>query len=121
MEKPPFGEVLPGMSPCNWGPANAERLQTGTQRQKHPGMITHDGMRRAPPGDRLAADLDDAGEVLSVEAAGSHKGPAIAVEQEDTVEPMPLDCDQIPHIDTPVLMGGSGVLGTLVGIRWAFL
>jgi Polyketide synthase dehydratase len=117
----PFGEVLPGMPPCNRGPANAERLQTGTQRQKHAGMITHDGIRRAPPRDRLAADLDDAGEVLSVEAAGSHKGPPIAVEQENTVEPMPLDCDQIPHIDIPDLMGSSGVLGTLVGIRWAFL
>ena len=32
----PFGEVLPGMSPFDRGPADAELLQTGTQRQKYP-------------------------------------------------------------------------------------
>jgi hypothetical protein len=112
MEKPPFGEVLPGMSQCNWGPANAERLQTGTQRQKHPSIVTDDGLRRAPPRDRLAADLDDAGEVLAVEAARSHEGPTVPVEQQDAIEPVSIDLHQIPHIDEPDLMGRGGGEGT---------
>jgi hypothetical protein len=33
---------------------------------------------------------DDAEEDLSIEAARSHEGPTVAVEQEDTVEPVPL-------------------------------
>ena len=113
----PFGEVVPGMPAGNGGPADAELLQTGTQRQKHSGIITDDCLGRPPLGNGLAADLDDAGEVLPIETARAHKGPTVAVEQENAVEPMPLDLDQIPHIDAPDLMERRGVLGTFVRIR----
>ena len=109
------------MPPRNRGPADAELLQTGTQGQKHPGIVADDGVRRAPPRDRLAADLDDAGEVLTVEAAGTHEGPAVAVEQQDAIEPVPVDLDQVPHIDTPDLMGSGGGEGTFFSprrVRW---
>jgi hypothetical protein len=87
----PFGEVLPGMPSFDRGPADAELLQTGTQRQKHPGMITDAGLRCAPRRDRLAADLDYTGEILAIEAPGSHEGPTVAVEQENPIEPVPRD------------------------------
>ena len=103
------------MPPRNRGPADAELLETGTQGQKHPGIVADDGVRRAPLRDRLAADLDHAGEVLAVETAGAHEGPAVAVEQEDTIEPVPLDLDQIPHIDEPDLMGSGGGRGRSSG------
>jgi hypothetical protein len=56
-------------------------------------------------GDRLAADLDDAGEVLAVKATRSHEGPTVPVEQQDAIEPVSINLDQIPHIDEPDLMG----------------
>ena len=105
-----------GSRSLNWGPADAELLQAGTQRQKHPGIITDNGVRCAPLRDRLAADLDYAGEVLSIEAPGPDDGPTVTVEQQDTVESVPLDLDQIPHIDKPDLMRGRGMLGTFIGI-----
>ena len=119
--KAPFGEVLPRVTPGNRGPANAELLQTGAQRQKHPGMITDDGVRRAPLGNRLAADLHHAGEMLAIDAAGPHEGAAIAVTQEDAREPVPVELGQIPHIDEPELVGRCGLLRALVGVREASL
>lgn len=96
-------------------------MQTGTQRQKHPGLIADDGLRRTPPRDRLAADLDDAGEILAIDTSRAHNRPTVPVEQEDTVKPMPRDLDQIPHIGVPDLMGSRGVLGTFIRIRWAMV
>ena len=78
-------------------------------------MIADDGVRRAPLRNRLAEDLDHAGEVLAIEAAGPDDGPAVAVEHEDAVEPVPVDLDQIPHIGKPDLMGRGGRRGRSSG------
>ena len=99
------------------GPADAELLPAGTQCQKYPRIITDDGLRRAPPCNRLAANLHDTGEVLAIETARAHNGPAVPVEQEDTVEPVLLELDQVAHIDEPDLMGSLGGLWTLVWIQ----
>ena len=66
------------------GPAETQRLETRTQGQQHARMVADDDIRRAPLGHRLAADRDDAGEVLTVEAAGPPEGPAVAVEQQES-------------------------------------
>ena len=116
-----FGQVLPGMPPCNGGPADAERLEAGTQGEKHSGVITDDRVRRAPLRDRLAAHLDHTGEVLAIEAPSSHEGPAGPVEPPDTVEPASIDLDQRPHIDAPNLMGsgrGDGPFFSPGRVRW---
>jgi hypothetical protein len=117
--KAPCGAIVPGVPPGHGRPADPQLWSAGVQRQQPPGMIADDGLRRAPLGDRLAADVDDAGEMLAVEPAGAHEGAAIAVEQEDAVEPVPPARDPIPDIDTPDLMRGRGAPGTFVGIRWA--
>src|SRR5262245_14005585 len=93
----PFGEVLPGMPPRNRGPANVEMLKAGAQGQKHPRVVADDGVRCAPLRDRLATDLDHAGEVLSIETARAHNGPTVPVEQQDAVEPVPANLDQVPY------------------------
>jgi hypothetical protein len=113
----PFGEVLPGMPPHNRGPADAELLQAGAQGQKHTRVVADDGVRRAPLRNRLAADLDHAGEVLSIETARAHNRPAVPVEQQEAIEPMPVDLDQIPHIDEPDLMGSGRGEGTFFSPR----
>jgi hypothetical protein len=115
--KAPFGEVLPGMPSRNRIPADAERLQAGTQDHKHAGIVADHHVRGAPLGDGLAADLHHAGEVLAIETARAHNRPTVPIEQEDTVEPVPLDLDQIPYIDEPDLMGSRGLPGTFVGVR----
>jgi hypothetical protein len=84
-------------------------------------MIADNGLRRAALCDGRAADLDDAGETLAVKTAGAHEGSAIAVKQEDAVEPVPLDLDQRPYIDKPDLMRGSDAPGTFVRSWWAFV
>jgi hypothetical protein len=114
--KAAFHQVLPGMPACNGSPTDAERVQTGTQRQKHPGIITDNDIRRAPPRDRLAADLHDAGEVLSVEAARPNDGPAVAVEDEDAVEPVIVDFDEIADISKPDLMRSGGHMRAIIRV-----
>ena len=109
------------MPPRNRLPADAERLETGTQGHKHAGVVADYDVRGAPVGDGLAADLHHAGEVLAIETAGAHNRPTIPVEQEDAVKPMPLELDQIPDIDEPDLVGRRSLPGTFVGVRWAFL
>jgi hypothetical protein len=79
-------------------------------------MIADDGLRRAPLGDCLAADLDDAGELLAVETADAHEGSAIAGKQEDAGKPVRPAPDQIPYIDESDLVGSRGAPGTFVSI-----
>ena len=69
------------MPPGNRGPVDAELLQTGAQGQKHPRIVTDDGVRCAPLRNRLTADLHHPGEVLAIEAPGAHEGSTVAVEQ----------------------------------------
>jgi hypothetical protein len=76
------------MPPGDGGPADAKLLQTGTQHQKHPGIVTDDRVRCASPRDRLAANLDHTGEMLAIEAPGSHEGPTVTIAQENTIEPV---------------------------------
>ena len=90
------------MPPRNRGPADAELLETGAQGQKHPGIVADDGVRRAPLGDRLAADLDHAGEVLTVEAARRPRGPDCSRRTAGCWRASALDLDQIPHIGVSV-------------------
>jgi hypothetical protein len=121
--KAAFRQVLPGMPLRDRRPLNRQLLKTRLQRHEYGSMITDDGVRRAPLRDRLVADLDHAGEVLSVEAARSHEGPTVPVEQQDAIEPMPVDRDQMPHLDTPDLTGSGRGEGTCFRprrVRWRF-
>jgi hypothetical protein len=98
-----------------------ELLETGTQGQKHPGIVADHRVRGTPLRNGLAADLHHAGEVLAIKAPGSEDGLTVAIEQEDAVEPVPIDPDQIPHVDTSDMVGSCSMPGTYVGIRWAVL
>src|SRR5919108_1944694 len=62
------------------------------------------------------ADLDDAGEVLPVEAARPDDRPTITVEDQDAVEPLPIDLDEIPDVGEPDLMRGGGQMRTFIRV-----
>ena len=81
-----------------------KRLPEQTQCQRHPCMIAHDGLGRAPLPKRLAVDLET-GEVLWIEATTSHEGPTVAVRS--ALEPVALDPHQIAPGDKPDLMGSG--------------
>jgi hypothetical protein len=82
--KATFRQVLPGVALRARGPLDREWFQAGLQRHEDGCMVTDEALWRAPPGDGLAADLHDAGEVLAVEAPGSHNGTAGAVEDQES-------------------------------------
>jgi hypothetical protein len=67
-------------------------------------------------GNGLPEDLDQLREILPIEAAGSHDRPAIAIEDEDAVEPAPIDLDQIPEVGKPDLMGSRGLLRPFIRV-----
>jgi hypothetical protein len=113
----PFSQVLPGVPSLDRGPADAELLQTGTQGEKHPRIVADDGVRYVALRNRLAADLHHPGEVLAIKAPGLHKGPALAIEQQNTIEPVSLDLNEVAHINEPDLIGRHGGRETIVGIR----
>jgi hypothetical protein len=115
----PCGEVLPGMPPGHRGPVDAERLEPGAQGEKYPGMVADHRVRRAPLGHGLAAHWHHPGEVLAIEAPSAHEGPAVAVAQQDALEPVSVDVGQIPHIHEPHWVGRRGLPRTLVGMRQA--
>ena len=102
-------------------PLNRELFKTGLQRHEHRSMVTDDALRGTPLGDRLAEDLAQPREVLPVEAARPDDRPAIAVEDQDTIEPVAVVLDELSQIDKPDLVRRRGVLRTLVRIRQAFL
>ena len=82
-------------------------------------MVTDDALRCAPLGHCLAEHLAQPREVLPVEAARPHNGPAVAVEDQDTVEPLAIDFDEVPQIGKPDLMWDSGLLRPFVRVEWA--
>ena len=79
-------------------------------------MIADDRLRRSPLGNGLAEDLAHPGEVLPLEAPGPDNGSAVAVEDEDAIEPLAVDLDQIAQISKPDLMGSRGLSGPFVRI-----
>jgi hypothetical protein len=60
-------------------------------------------------------------EVLPVETPGAHEGPAVAVENQDAVEPVSVDLDEIPEIRKPDLMWSHGLQGPFCGVRAPWL
>ena len=114
-----FRQVLPGMPLGDRRPLNRERLKTRLQRHEHGPMITDDRLGGAPLLNGLAEDLDHPGEGLPVEAPGPDNGAAVAVEDEDAIEPLAIDLDQVAQVGKPDLMGSRGVPGAFVGVREA--
>jgi hypothetical protein len=114
--KAAFGEMLPGMATLDRRPVDVQRLEAGTERHKDLRMVTHDFLGGSPLDEGLMKDLDHPTEILSLGAAGSHTRPAVAIEDEKTREPLALDLDQIPHVDTPHVMGCSRWPRTFCGI-----
>jgi hypothetical protein len=79
-------------------------------------MITDDSLGGSPLLNGLAEDLDHPGKGLPVEAPGPDNGAAVAVEDEDAIEPVAVALDQIAQISEPDLMGSRGVPGAFVGV-----
>src|ERR671938_1759545 len=84
-------------------------------------MITDDGPRGAPLGQRMPKDLEDTRKILPLTAACTHDGPAIAIKDQDAIEPLARDLHQIPEIDKPDLMGRGCRLRAFVRIGTALL
>ncbi len=114
--KAAFRQVLPGMPLGDRRPLNRELLKTRLQRHEYGAMITDDRLGGAPLLNGLAEDLDHPGEGLPVEAPGPDNSAAVAVEDEDAIEPLAVDLDQIAQIGKPDLMGSRGVPGAFVGV-----
>src|SRR6266545_4857172 len=116
-----FGQVLPGMALRDRGPLDRELFKTRLQRHKHRPIIADDALWGAPLGEGLAEDLAQPREVLPVEATRPHNGPAVAIEDQDTVEPLAIDFDEIPQIGEPDLVRGGSLLRPFVRVRRALL
>ena len=86
------------------------------QGEEHLGMIADHFVRRAPLGDGLAEDLAQPREVLPLKAPGSDNRAAVAVKDEDTVEPLAVDLDQVAQVGEPDLRGRRGLSGLFVRI-----
>jgi hypothetical protein len=69
-------------------------------------MIADDGLRGAPLRQRLPKDVEDAREILPLQAARSNDRATIPIKNQHTVEPVPGNLDEIPEIDKPGLMRG---------------
>src|SRR5262245_63938795 len=67
-------------------------------------MVTDYSPRGAPPSKGLAKDLEQAREILPLEAACPDDGTTIPIKDQDAIEPLPINLDQIAHIHTPDLM-----------------
>jgi hypothetical protein len=80
-------------------------------------MVTDHGLRGAPPGQGVANDLEQAREMLPLEAAGADDGPTVPLKDQDALEPLALDLDQIAHIDKPDLVRDSRLLGAFTRRR----
>lgn len=74
-------------------------------------MITDDFLRSAPLDDRLGHDLDHAAEILPLTATRSDDGPTRAIKDPHTVEPLPVNLDQLAQVDKPDLLGRRRLLG----------
>jgi hypothetical protein len=98
-----FRQVLPGMPLGDRRPLNRERLKTRLQRHEYGAMITDDRLGGSPLLNGLAEDLDHPGEGLPVEAPGPDNGSAVAVEDEDAIEPLAVDLDEIAQIGTALV------------------
>jgi len=114
--KAAFGEILPGMAACDGRPTDVELIEAGTERNKDLAMVTDHFLGSSPLDHRLVRDLDHLAEILPLDTSCSHDGPAVPVEDQNTVEPLVLDLDQIAHVDKPDLMGCGRLLGTFCGI-----
>ena len=112
-----FGEMLPGMAARDGRPADGALIEARAERDKDLRMVTDDFLGGAPLGKRLAHDLDNAAEILPLNAPRPDDGPAVAVEDENTIEPLARDLHQIAHVDKPDLVGRSRLLRTFSGIR----
>src|SRR2546423_815536 len=80
-------------------------------------MITDDGLRGAPLGQRLPKDVEDTREILPLEAARSDDRATIPIKNQPAIEPLPGNLDKIPEIDKPGLMRGCRRLGAFRRIR----
>jgi hypothetical protein len=89
-------------------PLNRELIEAGLQGHKHGPVVNDDGLWGSPPCDGLTEDMHQPGEVLPVEAARPDDRPAIPIEDQDTVEPVPVDLDQIADVSKLDLMRGGG-------------
>ena len=69
------------------------RLEAGTERHKDLRMVTHDFLGGSPLDEGLMKDLDHPTEILPLGASCSHNGPAVAIEDENTIEPLALDLE----------------------------
>src|SRR4029453_5493085 len=85
-----FGEILPGMAAFNRRPADIQRIEAGAERHKDLRMVTADFLRGTPLNKRPMKNLDNPAEVLPVRASCAHDRPAIAVEDQNTIEPLAL-------------------------------
>ncbi len=119
--KAAFGQVLPRVALRDRRPLDRQLLKTGLQRHEHRPMITDDALRGTPPGDRLAEDLAQPREVLAVEAPDPHKGTAVAVEDQDAVQPLAIDVNEVAQVGEPDLMRGSRLVRPFVRVRRARL
>jgi hypothetical protein len=86
------------------------------QGEEHLGMIADHFVRRAPLADGLAEDLAQPREVLPLEAPSADNRSAVAVKDEDTIEPLAADFDKVAQIGEPDLVGSRGLSGPLVRI-----
>jgi hypothetical protein len=90
-----FGEMLPGMAPCNRRPVDIQLSEAGAERHKDLRMVTDDFLRGTPLDKRPVEDLDNPAEVLPVRASCAYDRPAIAVENQTTREPLALALHEI--------------------------
>jgi hypothetical protein len=109
-------QVLPGMPLDNWCPLNRELIEAGLQGHKHGPVVTDEGLWGAPLCHGLTEDVPQPGEVLPVEAARPDDRPALPIDDQDIVEPVPVDLDQIADVSKPDLMRGGGQEGTFIRV-----
>src|SRR5919202_4785520 len=67
-------------------------------------MITDDGRRGAPLGQRVPKDVEDTRDLVPLAAASTNSSAAVPIQNQHTLEPLPGNLDQIPEIDKPDLM-----------------
>ena len=114
--KAAFRQVWPGMPLDDRCPLNRELIEAGLQGHKHGPVATDEGLWGTPPCDGLTEDVPQPGEVLPVEAARPDDRPAIPIDEQETVAPVPVDLDQIADVSEPDLMRGGGQVGTFIRV-----
>jgi len=66
-------------------PVDVQLLEAGTERHKDLRMVTHDFRGGSPLDEGLMKDLDHPAEILPLGASRSHNGPAVGIEDENTM------------------------------------